>query len=202
MPTRASLAETTGCRRLLGDAPRRSPSGCREAPFFEQRSCRFGDPFAGGSTRATSARENPASAVEASGSCSRGGRSWRSAPRCQRHEIGPGPGANPVAAQASGPAMMTAVQRRFLVCRQPPRRVARSWTVREAPRQSLCIVTNRPRSRSVWRSITRKPRGISPGRSPPKAFAIRIVPAAAARPYDSTRGPAPKLQRRSNHPVS
>ena len=83
-------------------------------------------------------------------------------------QIGPGPGANPVALRLR-PGDDDRRQRRFLVCRQPPRRVA-LWTVVK-PLQSLCIVTNNRVAKRLA-IHPRKPRGISPGHLLGKAFAI------------------------------
>ena len=99
----------------------RSPSGCREAPFFEA-------PCVGVPSRVRSGAPSGGkipSAVEP-GSCSRGGRSWRSAPPASGTDR-PGSRRKPRRAQAP-PGDDDRRQRRFLVCRQPPRRVA-LWTV-------------------------------------------------------------------------
>ena len=104
-------------------------------------------------------------------------------------QIGPGPGANPVALRLR-PGDDDRRQRRFLVCRQPPRRVA-LWTVVK-PLQSLCIVTN---NRVAKRLAIHpcKPRGISPGH-----LLQSIRDPIGPRRRSTVRfhaSPAPKLQR-------
>ena len=107
-----------------------------------------------------------------------------------RAGLDPGPGANPVALRLR-PGDDDRRQRRFLVCRQPPRRVA-LWTVVK-PLQSLCIVTNNRVAKRLA-IHPRKPRGISPGH-----LLQSIRDPIGPRRRSTVRfhaSPAPKLQRR------
>ena len=101
---RALHPETTAvgaCR----DAPRRSPSGCREAPFFEAL-LRFGVKNTRPGSRRAFWRENPIR--RRTRVMLRGGRSWPKRSSSHAAQIGPGPEAQTPSRSGSGPAMMTA----------------------------------------------------------------------------------------------
>ena len=155
---RALHPETVSCRRLSGCAAGGRLQDVAKPPFLK-RSCASAS-LRGWLGRAFW-RENPIR--RRTRSCSRGGRSWRSAPPASGTDR-PGSRRNPVALRLR-PGDDDRRQRRFLVCRQPPRRVA-LWTVVK-PLQSLCIVTNNRVAKRLA-IHPRKPARHQPGASPPK----------------------------------